>query len=76
MTASKIFSDGLKLHIGRAFVDLPDLSVSVELLHRIFLCEPDPAQELHAHGGGALSHLAGEQFRHGRLFDEGHPGVF
>src|SRR5436309_407743 len=52
--AEDLLGNRLQLQVRRAFVDLPDLRVAVELLDRIVLDEPVPAEEIHGERGDAL----------------------
>src|SRR6516225_5135047 len=49
--------DGLKLHEGRAFVNLSDLGIAQVLFHRVVSGEPVTAVDLNRLGGHPLSHL-------------------
>ena len=44
--AENLFGDGLQLQVGRAFVDLADLGVAVQLLDRIVLHEAVAAEQV------------------------------
>ena len=52
-----LLRDRLQLQVGRAFVDLADLGVAVELLDRVVLDEAVAAEELHGERRGSLRDL-------------------
>src|ERR1017187_6873200 len=69
------FGDGQELHVRRAFVDLADLRIAEELLHRVVLGEAVAAVDLDAQRGHALGNLRGVELGHGCFFHEVHGGV-
>jgi len=46
-----------QLHVRRTFIDLADLGIAIQLLDRIVLRVPVPAEELHGQRRDALGHL-------------------
>src|SRR5208337_4575971 len=68
--------DGLQLHVRGALVDLADLRVAEELLHRIVLGEAVAAVNLQRQRRHSLGNLRAEELGHGRFLYEVHAGVF
>src|SRR5882672_2591939 len=68
--------DRIELHVARAFVDRPDLCISVELLDRVILRIAVAPEQLDRERGHPLGDLRGEQFRHRRFFRIGLTRVF
>ena len=56
-----LLGDRLQLQVGRAFVDLADLRVAVELLDRIVLHEAVAAEQVDRQRGDALGDLRREE---------------
>src|SRR4029453_11343487 len=65
----------LELQIGRAFIDLPDLGVAIQLLDRVVLDESISAKQVHRERRHAFRHFRGEQLAHGCLAQERAAGV-
>src|SRR6185436_18105833 len=74
-SAEDLLGDRLELQVRRAFVDLPDLGVAIELLHRVVLHETVAAKEVDRQRRRALGHLRREQLAHGRGLEERLTGV-
>src|SRR5687767_8998878 len=66
----QFLGDRLELHVRRAFVDLADLGVAVELLRREVLGEAGAAEDLERERRRVLGDLGGIVLRHRRLLEE------
>ena len=68
--AEDLFGDGLKLHVRGALVDLADLGISIEFLHRIILHEAIAAEQIDRERRHPFGDLRREQLAHRPLSDE------
>ena len=65
-----LFRDRLELQVGRAFIDLPNLGIAIELLDGVVLHESVSAKQVDREGRHAFGDLGREQLAHRGLAQE------